>query len=147
MDRKNSARDIMKYLCIFYIVVCVVATVLIVTIRQNNTLNIEKEPPKQEPPKQEQELEVNAMDAFTLLDAFVDNREEALKTYKNRVKVKGKVTGFIGKIVILENHLFCFHLRSEEVNKITKSKVVVVSGVVSMGNKHGVTLDKCRLLR
>ena len=88
------------------------------------------------------------VEAQDLLRDFASNNVRAKTTYGGTIQVRGRVTGFLGDAVLLENHpaITCFGLSRHEVNRLNRGSTAIIEGYVSIGNTGGVWLNSCTLV-
>jgi hypothetical protein len=92
--------------------------------------------------------ELTVYDASEVLSDYADNERAAEKKYGRKVRVRGKVTGFLGNTVLLEHGpaISCFDLSDRDVEKLHRGSTCVIEGKPGLGNEGGVWLHECRVV-
>ena len=100
-----------------------------------------------------QAKEEEVVEAREILRDYADNPSAADKKYKHdsfhKIRVRGTVDDFLGKIVLLERNpsISCFGLSSDEVADLSRGQTVTVEGSVSIGNSGGIHLSGCKVVK
>ncbi len=96
----------------------------------------------------DREAAIPTVNAPDLLRAYADNEARAERDYgKGRIKVQGRVTGFLGDTVTLEGlpAITCNGLTRNEVASLQNGQEATIEGRVTLGNAGGIWLGDCKL--